>query len=270
MKRDQELVSNLLTALNQQYGTRLAVVRRPDEEDRTFPAVEALARDAAGQTTAIEHTLLQPFDGERADSERFVRVFGQLEGCTELIKPGCNVDIIVRVGVIPTGVEWDCVSGRVLEHLKERIPLLGGGTAVELITGLPFELPITVVIQQHGLGEVDHVWISRFESAAPSLKQVMRRAFERKLPKLLAEKADRRVLLLEQADFAHGHAAIRVEISKLLPDFPDLKQIDEIWLVITTCWERENALFFCEIWPDLNRRKLKLDPRTSATRLLGV
>jgi hypothetical protein len=268
MKRDQQLVSNFLLAFNQQYGASFKIVRWPDADNRQTPAVEAVASDVGGETIAIEHTLVQPFDGERKDTDRFMKVFGRLEGCAELIKPGYNVDVIAKVGAIPTDVKWEVVAEQVHKHLEKRIPGLSDGTTVEAITSLPFDLSITLGIWSHAPAEEDHVWISRYEGPN-TLKQVVQTALERKLPKLVAEKANRRILLLEQADVAHGHADIRRAIDALSPDFPKLAQVDEIWLAITSCWDREDVLFFCELSPNLMGRKLKLDLQTSMTTALG-
>lgn len=270
MKRDQQLVSYFLRAFNHQYGTSYKVVRWPDAENRQTPAVEAVAYDDNGETIAIEHTLIQPFEGERIDTDRFMKVFGKLEGNTDLMKPGYNVDVIVRVGAVRKGTKWEVVADRVREHIVESIPALGEGTKEESIAGLRFALSVTLVIQSHGPAEKDHVWISRYESGSATLKQVVRTALERKLPKLVAEKANRRMLLLEKADFAHGYTDVRTAIDVLSSEFPELAQVDEIWLALTPHWEREDVLFFCELFPSVMGRKLKLDLRTSVTTALGV
>lgn len=268
MKRDQKLVSHFLSAFNQQCGASFKVERWPDVENRQTPAVEAVASNANGETIAIEHTLVQPFEGERIDTERLMKVFGELEGCADLIKPGYNVDVMVRVGAIPTGIGWEVIAERVHKHLEKRIPVLSEVTSEETIAGLPFALSITLGIWSHAPAEEDHVWVSRYEGP-DSLKQVVRTALERKLPKLVGEKASRRILLLEQADVAHGHANVRTAIDELSPEFPTLAQVDEIWLAITTCWDREEVLFFSELAPTVMGRKLKLDLRTSVTTALG-
>jgi hypothetical protein len=257
MKRDQQLVSQFLSAHNQQYGSSLKVVRWPDDENRQIPAVEAVALDANGGTVAIEHTLIQPFEGERIDSNRFMKVFGPIEGCTDLMKPGYNVDVGVKVGAIPSGVKWDVVAEGVREHLRKTIPSLGEVDKLESILGLPFALNVRLTIQAHGQTEADHVWVSRSDIPA-SLKQVVKTALSRKLPKLVAENANRRVLLLEQADVAHGHSDIRIAIDDLSSDFPQLKQTDEIWLAVTTCWELEGVLFFYELFPNVMGRTLTI------------
>jgi hypothetical protein len=269
MKRDQQLVSYFLSALNRQYGSSYRVVRWPDENNRQTPAVEAVASDASGETVAVEHTLIQPFEGERLDTERFMRVFGKLEGNVDLIKPGYNVDVIVRAGAIPTGLKWEATADRVLKHIQKIIPVRGEGRTDESIEGLPFALSITLGVSSHDLPEEDHVWVSRYEGP-DTLKQVVRIALERKLPKLVAEKASRRILLLEKADHARGHSDIRKAIDVLSPDFPELAKVDEIWLVITTSWDREDTLFFFELCPNVMDRRLQMDLRTSLTTALGV
>jgi hypothetical protein len=268
VKRDQQLVTHFLSALNSQYGTSFRIVRWPDEDNRQTPAVEAVASDVGGETIAIEHTLIQPFEGERIDTERLMKVFGRLEGNADLIKPGYNVDVIVRVGAIPSGVDWRLVGDRVHNQIKQIIPVRGEGSTDESIEGLPFALSITLGISSHDQSEKDHVWVSRYQGP-DTLKQVVRTALERKLPKLVAETASRRILLLEKADVAHGHSEIRKAIDALALDFPELVQVDEIWLAITTCWDREDTLFFCELSPNVMGRKLKLDLRTSETTALG-
>jgi hypothetical protein len=137
MRRDQQLVSHFLTAFNQRCGTSFKVLRWPDVDNRQSPAVEAVASDASGETVAIEHTLVQPFDGERIDTDRFMKVFGKLEGCADLIKPGYNVDVIVRVGAIPKGIKWEIVAELVHEQIEKRILVLSDGSTEETIPGLP-------------------------------------------------------------------------------------------------------------------------------------
>jgi len=218
MKRDQELVSDFVSALNQQSGTTFQIVRWPDAEDRINSAVDAVAEDANGNTVAFEHTLIEPFEGQRADDNRFEKVFEPLEGSPALMKSGCNVNIGVRVGAIPNGVKWEVVAERVREHLSRIIPL-SDGDGIETVAGLPFTLQVSLGVVPHGTDEADRVWVYRWLPAS-SLREVVGRALSRKLPKLVAERADRHVLLLEQADIAHGHADIRIAIDDLSSEFP--------------------------------------------------
>jgi hypothetical protein len=269
MKRDQQLVSHFLSAFNQHHGTSFRVVRWPDEENRQTPAVEAVAADDEGTTLAFEHTLIEPFEHEKDDSNRFMRVFGPLESHPDLKKPGYNVTLVVKVGAIPNGLKWDAASLQVRDHLTTIIPLLVEGQRVENIPGLGCPLAVDVIIERHGPDETDHVWISRM-LPADSLTTIVRKALDRKLKKLVAEPVTRHVLLLEKADFVHAHSKIRVAIDGMSRDFPELARVDEIWLVITGSWETENVLFFSELYPNVMDRRLMLDLKTSVTMALGA
>src|SRR5579863_8509730 len=62
-------------------------------EDKQQAAVELVATNNAGQKLAIEHTLIQPFVGEKQDSERFLKAFLRIEHDPSLAVPGRAVDV---------------------------------------------------------------------------------------------------------------------------------------------------------------------------------
>jgi len=256
MKRDQRIVAGFLSAFNHYHGATFRVTSWPDSIDRTRPAVEAIATDRSGSTIAFEHTLIEPFECKCQDDARFLRVMGTLEGAQELVKRGHDVDVTLATHAIPNGVDWDAVSRRVREQLRERIPILGQGVKVESIEDLTFSLQVTIRIEEHALGETDHVWVSR-SLPLDSLKEVVHRGLSRKLPKLIAANANRRILLLEQADMAHGHSDIRIAIDELSFEVPEICKIDEVWLLVTTCWESERVVFCYELSPNLGHRRLR-------------
>lgn len=258
MRRDQLLVEYFLSTYNSCHGCSYKVVRWPDSINRKTKAVEAVARNESGETIALEHTLIEPFCGEREDTNRFMRVFGALEDNPDLKKSGCDVDVVVQVGVIKTGFEWEEARECVHRHLASRIPLLNEGRTCEEIAGSGFKLEVTLEITVHDPGMKDHVWISRTLPDS-SLEIVVRRALEHKLPKLLSEPASRRILLFEKADIAIGLANIRVVLDSLSAEFPQLKKIDEIWLTITNCWDQEDVLFFYELCPELGGRRWMME-----------
>ena len=263
MKRDQLLVEGFLSAYNRHHGTSYRVVRWPDVANRQKEAVEAVASDDAGHTIAFEHTLIEPFEGERSDTDRFLRVFSRLEGSCELLKPGHDVNIVVKVGAIPTGVEWEETGELVLRHLASRIPFLDEGCTSEPIPGIQFALELGLQVSAHEPGERDHVYVSR-QLPHDSLESIVRRALERKLPKLANEPADRRVLLLEKGDIARGITDARAAIDKIADEFPLVKSVDEIWLAITHCWESEATVFFYELYPAIGSRRLKVEGFSAA------
>jgi hypothetical protein len=272
MRRDQRVVEHFLTGYNFYHRTSFGVIAWPDQTNRETEAVEAVAADEQGITMALEHTLIEPFEGERVDTDRFIKVFGQLEGNPNLIRPGYNIDLAVKVGVIPTGVKWQEVGDAVRRHLAARMPLFAQGWTVEVIPGVGFSLEVSVGITVHDPGETDHVWISR-KLPEDSLQVVVRRALCRKLRKLVAQQADKRILLLEKADIARGLTDIRSALDDLSSEFAEFKNIDETWLVITHSWDSEDALFFYELSPVLGGRRLVLEMSSSSTpnvRVLGA
>lgn len=272
MRRDQLLAEHFLSTYNNCHGCSYKVVRWPDAINRKTEAVEAVARNESGETIALEHTLIEPFCGEREDTNRFMRVFGELEGNPDLKKLGCDVDVVVQVGAIKTGFEWEEAREFVHRYLASRIPLLKEGITCEEIAGAGFKLEVTLGITAHDPGMKDHVWISR-TLPVDSLEVVVRRALEHKLPKLLAEPATRRILLFEKADIAIGLTNIRVALDSFSVDFPQLKKIDEVWLAITHCWESEDVLFFNELSPELGGRRWMMEKTSTfpvTVRKLGA
>lgn len=87
--------------------------------------------------------------------------------------------------------------------------------------------------------------------APDSLLDVLRTAFNRKLPKLAGTEAEKRILLLEKNVPVHGNKTVHDMIQSLVPDFDDLKKIDEIWWLGTSWWESDDYLSFTMIWPDI-------------------
>jgi hypothetical protein len=63
--------------------------------------------------------------------------------------------------------------------------------------------------------------------------------------------------LLERADVLRGYHRVSVALQQLLTEvFPNLKP-NEIWLVNTVGLEREDVLFFYEIWPNYFEHRIR-------------
>jgi hypothetical protein len=65
---DIELVKMFLAGYKDESGRTYKLKARPDVTERKEKAIEAIAEAEDGRTLAIEHTYIQPFEGERADS----------------------------------------------------------------------------------------------------------------------------------------------------------------------------------------------------------
>ena len=88
-------------------------------EELVDGAVEVLAKRADGATLAIEHTLIQPFVGEKFDSTAFMKAFGRIERNPELALPGRQMTVEIPVAAIPKGYIWDDVGADLLAWLKD-------------------------------------------------------------------------------------------------------------------------------------------------------
>jgi hypothetical protein len=82
-ERERILVELFLSA----YEDAWANCHRDYLEERIDSAVEVLARATNGATLAIEHTLIEPFVGDREDFVRFRDSFLRIEDDTSLIVP---------------------------------------------------------------------------------------------------------------------------------------------------------------------------------------
>jgi hypothetical protein len=78
-----------------------ATVAKPDALDRTNPAVDQFAtRKSDGKTLAIEHTIIEPFVGDKDDFAAFRATFLGIEKDSSLIVPGRCMQIFAPVGAL--------------------------------------------------------------------------------------------------------------------------------------------------------------------------
>ncbi len=251
MKRDQKLVGLFLEEYTKISGEAFQVQEWVDDAERNKPAVEALAVDeSTGKRLAIEHTLLQPFVGEKEDSHRFLTVIGDLEKDDSLKVPRYMVTINLRVGAIPKGVNWIEVNKTLDGWIRDNVAKLDDDRSNHTIRHGDLEIQITISKMTLPHSEKG-ILIFRRGVPPDSLPDVMRTAFKKKLPKLVGTPADKRILLFEQNSLLHGNGEIHEAAKRLAPEFDDLKQVDEIWLIGTVGWESENYLWFTRIWPDI-------------------
>src|SRR5262249_10803735 len=144
----------------------------------------------------FEHTLLQPFVGERQDSHILSRTLAPLDRRQDLLVEGSNISLRFRVGAVPTGVKWATVPAAVESWYKSGCRDFPNGQSKHHIPGLPFDLEVDVEkYEESGNG---HLFIERW-MPPETIEPVVRDALSSKLPKLVATRADKRLLLLEKS-----------------------------------------------------------------------
>ncbi len=251
MRHDEKLVELFLRGYNETTGGTYEIEHRPEQVERQKPAVEAVAHDKTGNRLAIEHTLLQPFVGERDDSQRFLAAIAPLEAEESLVIPNFDITLMVFVGAIPKGVPWGNVYETVRDWLRGNVHSFPIGFSSHRVPDMPFDLSIS--IEKTHLPDSPGCFFVARHAPPDSLDEVMRTAFSRKLSKLVETPADRRILLLEKADILHGYGRTRKSIETVGPEFRDFARVNEVWLANTVAWAREKVVFFYELWPYFRR-----------------
>jgi hypothetical protein len=214
-------------------------------DERQDGAVEVLATRSDGKTLAIEHTIIQPFVGDKEDFAFFAPMFLPIENDKSLLVPNLWIRVFVPVGTLhgrKLSVR-DAIVRDVHDWLKKnRLSLANGSSehqcTVGGITGKPnFTLTLTVkVVPLPGAGSL-HV---RRQQVDNNLGDVVEKALRKKLPKLVKTLADKRILLLERQHMNLLPKSICDEIEKRKSIFPELADVHEIWVTETMFYEKEN------------------------------
>jgi hypothetical protein len=105
-KRDILLVDLFLKRLNSDRGTDYRITEQPDEIDRKNKAVEAIATDSSGNSIAIEHTLIQPFVGDKSDAQPLLKIFAVLESDAKFVLAEHDITVWVPVGGVQKRSSW--------------------------------------------------------------------------------------------------------------------------------------------------------------------
>ena len=219
-------------------------------EEKQDGAVEVIATRPDGRQLALEHTLIQPFVGEKFDSEVFIRAFGRIEKNPALTLPERNLDVIIPVHAIPKGYNWDEVGKDLLDWLLENhtaAPQEGQSSHLVPVAAAPKNGPLALTITlrtMHLPGMAGSCLIAR-DKMPGDLEAIVEKALRTKIPKLVATAADKRTLLLERDQIALGdHEIYRADRETLSGAFPDLARIDEIWIANTSILASEHWASF--------------------------
>lgn len=243
-RREDEFIRIFLSAYQNEFWKGVS----PEFPDKTEDGGVDAVVTAKGHTLAIEHTLIEPFVSEVADLARFWPAFETVQRDSSLSVPERITRVYVPVGALanrrPT-VRKTIVRG-VHEWLKRNVASLPEGwseerCAIKLPTGKEMNLTLTTeVIHTPNFSSFK---IARQQVDA-NLDAVVQRALTRKLPKLVATEADKRILLLERQHMNLLPEQIFDEIDGLGPLVPDLGSVDEIWFVETMFLETSGSLHF--------------------------
>jgi hypothetical protein len=211
---------------------------KPDAIDRTNPAVDQIATLITnGKKLAVEHTIIEPFVGDKEDFAFFEAAFLKIEQDRTLVVPDKFIQVFVPVGTLKNKPKAarDLIVRAVHSWIRSNGPRLFAGefqhpcSITEISSNSPFEITLTVKTQT----AQSPGFVVRRQQVANTLDQVVEKALRKKLPKLANTPADKRILLLERQHMILVPSSILSEIERWRPSFPALTCVDEIWFLET-------------------------------------
>lgn len=207
-------------------------------------AVELVATLKDGQSLAIEHTLLEPFVGDKRDFAQFAPLFPSIIDDQSLALPERWTRVFVPVGILDRlkATAREILAAAVKDWLQaNRLSLPDGESKHRCpVPGMPddptCEITLTVIVKRLGKGAAGTIQIGR-QQMKNDFSEVMEKALRKRVPKLVATSANKRVLIFERDHFNFFPEQILDEIRKQRPAFPDLAKVDEIWILETVFYE---------------------------------
>ena len=192
--KDCEVVDAFISHLRNHGHPGLQVDRRPDEENRESPDIDAIAG-----AFAIEHTSIDTLQNQRRDADWFMRAVGGLE--EELpTGPQFRLNVTIEYDAVAKGQNWDAVRTSLKTWITNEAPAFPDGPQIlDNLPGVPFRLHITKSSERH-----PGVFFARWKPDDDSLADRIRDTFNRKAAKLARYHAEGKttILLVENDDIA--------------------------------------------------------------------
>jgi hypothetical protein len=222
------------------------------DRDSSKKAIDAVCEDeSTGRKLGIEHTLIQPFNGEKADTARFEKTLAALENDPALLSKGHLIEIDQPVGAIPAGVDWTKIQEQLAAQLENELHTMSGDSH-RLLTakGSGWEFELSVARSVIGPDYPGKVLVGRIWPGNPG-PTLLIKALQDKVPKLSAFTEGKKILLLEKDGIA---GTIEQQFAQL-PNDRHISQLlnglDEIWSANTAGLKTERVIFTNQVWPEL-------------------
>jgi hypothetical protein len=259
MKNDKFVIECWLKLYNRLNDSTYAVVDWPDK-DSSKQAIDAVCQDDSGSMLGVEHTLIQPFEGEKEDTAGlFMKTLAAFENHPDLLQPGFMIEVSQPVGAVQKGIDWSRVQGEQLGQLRNVLPTLPEGHHCVKMKGTNWS--IDLALHRVGLDASDSgkLFVGRIWPGDPGPGLIIK-ALNDKVPKLSAFTSGKRILLLEKDAVA---GTIERQFEQLPGDFSNLLcKIDEVWSANTSNLKTEGVVFTNQIWPDVRAFTCSLNMQT--------
>lgn len=247
VRPEDQLVDHFLTVYeNQSWAGPLSM--RISPERTVDGGVEMIAtRLCDGLTLAIEHTLIEPFVGEKTDlHSHFIELARQLKADESLLVPGLAISVYAPVNVLPRRSNRQGIINDLSAWIRSNCMSFTSEWALRDCPSTHHpDGRIVLQVMSQSMDDPDTKFLIVQRYGEMRVGSAVEKALERKLPKLVKTDVHRRLLMLERDQPWVDPDAIYDEIERLRPQFPTLAAVHEVWIVDTVSFDdkREYAEF---------------------------
>jgi hypothetical protein len=244
--RDDEVFVKLFVSAYENFAWKDSHICWLDQEKDS--AVEALVTRSDGKTIAIEHTLIEPFVGDKSDFASFEQSLEALRNDDSLPIPNAGIEVYIPVGTMASQKQSkrDLIVKSVHAWISaNRLQLREGEHRYECVVPGEPKIELTVKFKPWPAAKpTPGILIVGRQQIRNDLDKVIEKALRKKLPKLVDTGAGRHILLLERDQFTFHPELIFAEIERQRPKFPLLDRVDEIWEVETVFYKQGGYVGF--------------------------
>jgi len=251
-----DVIVGFLRLYNLLNDTKFMVTKWPDQQNRATEDIDALCEDEFGNRLAIAHTLIQPFEGEKGNRERFLKTFAKLVNDPRLVVPGFEITVSLASGFVPSG---SGLSTLLCSDLERILPGLPDGRS-DVNIG-PRSIPLIVSKDRVSPEEQPSFTVMRIRPRRPGPEPVLA-ALKKKIPKLARYADATRILLLEKDAIAGTPESQFRQLPATAEVGGLLQQINAIGTVNTCHLESESVVLANDVWPNLRRMVCSLNLKT--------
>lgn len=238
---DRTLIDRFVEHLADGKYPGLKIDRRPDEENRTGPDIDAIAGHLA-----IEHTSIDSIPDQRRNSEWFNQAVGGLEDDKHGLR--FRLNITLQYEAVTRGQDWRAIRRVMKDWIKkESAKLEDGPHLIKAAPGIPFEF----MVRKSSTREPG-LFFARIVPKESKLGARVRSQVDRKAEKLQSykEQGFTTLLLIENEDIAlMNEIVMRGAVEEAYPEGLS-KAVDELWYADTSL---QSDIAFYEFTPYLVR-----------------
>jgi hypothetical protein len=260
--RDSKLIALFLSVYEDgSWAGDLSIRERPEAHaDRGVDTVAT--RKSDGLVLAIEHTLIEPFPGDKDDYyQHFKPLQDKLRADDSFRVPGFVIHVEMPPGALPHGSDWRGIADDITGWVRANQSSFPADAVV-----LPCPTPhhpsgtLQLRVRRVSLGDSAKTFplnVQRFGEMR--VGDSVEKALRDKLPKLTSTKADRRLLMLERDQGWVTPELVRSEVDRLRGAFPALSSVDELWIMDTAAFGERDVYVAFDVVDALGRNVERLE-----------